>query len=103
MTTIGPFLRTATGFSGSVKTSSIQIENVTFVPAEGSTERGPDFRIYAENFELGAAWKKTSRETKRTYYSVKLDDPGLPLIFASLIEAGDGKSHNLVWSRRSGE
>jgi uncharacterized protein (DUF736 family) len=103
MTTIGSFLRTETGFSGSVKTSNLHIDNVRFIPAEGGTERGPDFRIYAENFELGAAWKKTSRETKRTYHSVKLDDPGLPLIFASLIEAADGKSHNLVWSRRSGD
>lgn len=103
MTTIGSFLRAETGFSGSVKTSNLHIENVRFIPAEGGTERGPDFRIYAGKFELGAAWKKTSRETQRIYYSVKLDDPALPLIYASLIEAGDGKTHNLVWSRRSGD
>ena len=49
MTTIGSFLRAETGFSGSVKTSNLHIDNVRFIPAEGGTERGPDFRIYAGN------------------------------------------------------
>ena len=40
MTTIGSFLRTETGFSGSVNTSSLHIDNVRFIPAEGSTVRG---------------------------------------------------------------
>jgi uncharacterized protein (DUF736 family) len=47
--------------------------------------------------------KKTARETQREYLSVKLDDPSFPApIYASLVEAEDGESHNLIWSRRNG-
>lgn len=47
--------------------------------------------------EIGAAWKKTSRED-RAYLAVKLDDPSFPApIYASLVSAGD--SHSLIWSR----
>ena len=39
------------------------------------------------NVELGAAWKKTSKEG-RPYTSVKLDDPSFPApVYASLVEA----------------
>ncbi len=35
---------------------------------------------------------------------VKLDDPAFPApLFASLVEADDGKTFNLLWSRRSGD
>ena len=72
-------------------------------PAEGDSERGPDFRIFA-GAEFGAAWKKTARETQREYLSVKLDDPSFPApIYASLVEAEDGASHNLIWSRRNAD
>ena len=38
------------------------------------------------------------------YLSVKLDDPSFPApIYASLVEAEDGESHNLIWSRRNGD
>jgi uncharacterized protein (DUF736 family) len=63
-------------------------------------DRSPDFRIIAgtTNVELGAAWKKTSKEG-RPYTSVKLDDPSFPApIYASLVEAEDGAS-NVIWSR----
>jgi len=54
--------------------------------------------------DFGAAWKKTARETQREYLSVKLDDPSFPApIYASLVEAEDGESHNLIWSRRNGD
>ncbi|WP_246722869.1 DUF736 domain-containing protein [Aureimonas sp. OT7] len=60
--------------------------------------------IFAGATEFGAAWNKTARETGREYLSVKLDDPSFPApIYASLVEAEDGSSHNLIWSRRNGE
>ncbi|WP_348656735.1 DUF736 domain-containing protein, partial [uncultured Sphingobium sp.] len=72
--------------------------------SEADSERGPDFRIFAGATEFGAAWRKTARETQREYLSVKLDDPSFPApIYASLVEAEDGKSHNLIWSRRNGD
>ncbi|TGP17907.1 DUF736 domain-containing protein, partial [Mesorhizobium sp. M1D.F.Ca.ET.234.01.1.1] len=70
MATIGTFISTANGFTGSVKTLNLNVKTVTFSPAEGDNEKGPDFRIFAGATEFGAAWKKTSREG-RDYHSVK--------------------------------
>jgi uncharacterized protein (DUF736 family) len=103
MATIGTFTKTDSGFTGSVKTLTLNVK-AKFVPAEGENERGPDFRIFAGATEFGAAWKKTARETQREYLSVKLDDPSFPApIYASLVEADDSEGQNLIWSRRNGD
>jgi uncharacterized protein (DUF736 family) len=103
MATIGTFTKTDNGFIGQVKTLTLSVK-AKLVVAEGESERGPDFRIFAGATELGAAWKKTARETGREYISVKLDDPSFPApIYATLIEAEDGKSRALIWSRRSAD
>ena len=64
-------------------------------------ERGPDYLVTAPEAEteLGAAWKRTSRERK-PYLSVKLDSPFLAApVNAALIEQEDG-NFVLVWNRR---
>jgi uncharacterized protein (DUF736 family) len=99
MAIIGTFTQTGNGLTGSVKTLTLNAK-VRFVPVEKDNDKSPDFRIIAgtTNVELGAAWKKTSKEG-RPYTSVKLDDPSFPApIYASLIEAEEGAS-NLIWSR----
>ena len=103
MATIGTFTKTENGYTGSVKTLTLNVK-AKITPAEGENERGPDFRIFAGATEFGAAWKKTAKETQRDYLSVKLDDPSFPApIYASLVEAEDGKGFNLIWSRRNGD
>jgi len=103
MATIGTFTKTENGYTGSVKTLTLNVK-AKITPAEGENERGPDFRIFAGATEFGAAWKKTAKETQRDYLSVKLDDPSFPApIYASLVEAEDGNSFNLIWSRRNGD
>ena len=104
MATIGTFTKTANGdITGTVKTLTLNVK-AKFVLAEGESERGPDYRIFAGATEFGAAWKKTARETGREYLSVKLDDPSFPApICASLVEDEGGEAHNLIWSRRSGD
>ena len=102
MATIGSFTKTDTGFSGSVKTLTLNVK-ATFRADSKENDKAPDFRIFAGATEVGAAWKKTSREG-RDYLSVKLDDPSFPApIYASLVEAEDGKDHALIWSRRNGD
>jgi len=101
MATIGTFTKSENGFTGTVKTLSLNVKTVKFVPAEGDSERGPDFRIFAGATDFGAAWKKTARETQREYLSVKLDDPSFPApIYASLVEAEGGEG-SVLDSRRS--
>jgi len=106
MATIGTFTKNVDSgeFTGSVKTLTLNVK-AKFIPTEGESERGPDYRIFAgATVEFGAAWRKTARDTQREYLSVKLDDPSFPApIYASLLEAEDGESHTLIWSRRSGD
>ena len=105
MATIGTFTKNenGNGFTGAVKTLTLNVK-AKLIATEGENERAPDFRIFAGATEFGAAWTKTARETQREYLSVKLDDPSFPApIYASLVEAEDGSSHNLIWSRRNGD
>jgi uncharacterized protein (DUF736 family) len=75
---------------------------VKIVPNDKESENAPDYRIVAGNFEIGAAWKKMSRQD-RPYLSVTLDDPSFPAtIYARLVEGEDG-AHNLIWSRSKGD
>ena len=76
MATIGTFSRTENGYSGSVKTLTLNVKSVKFVAAEGDNEKGPDYRVIAAGTEFGAAWKKTS-DKGNDYLSVKLDDPSM--------------------------
>ena len=100
MATIGTFTKTANGdITGTVKTLALNVK-AKFVPAEGESERGPDYRIFAGATEFGAAWKKTARETGREYLSVKLDDPTFAApIYATLVETETPGEYALIWSR----
>ena len=61
MATIGSFTKTGDGFTGSVKTLTLNVK-AQFRPSEKDSDKAPDFRILAGSTEFGAAWKKTSRE-----------------------------------------
>ena len=97
MANIGQFAKAEDGvFTGTIKTLALNTK-AKFVPIE-TTANGPDYRVYAGNVEIGAAWKRTSQQD-RPYVSVKLDDPSLPApIYATLVEESDDH-HNLIWSR----
>ena len=103
MASIGTFTKTENGYTGSVKTLTLNVK-AKIVTADKENERAPDFRIFAGTTEFGAAWKKTARETGRDYLSVKLDDPSFPApIYASLVEAEGEDSFSLIWSRRTSD
>lgn len=100
MATIGSFTTTENGFSGSIRTLSLNVK-ARFQRITNPSDKGPHFRIYAGgNVELGAAWQKTSAETGRDYLSVKLDDPSFPApIYATLSEVEGEEGFQLIWSR----
>ena len=86
MAAIGTFTAQGDGYTGSIKTLTLNVKSATLRPNEKSDDKAPDYRIFAGQTEFGAAWKKTSREN-REYLSVKLDDPSFPApIYASLYE-----------------
>ena len=102
MATIGTFTKSESSFSGQIKTVTLNVK-AKFAPAEKDSDKAPDYRIFAGQTELGAAWKKTSN-AGREYLSVKLDDPTFPApIFASLVGIEGGDGYALIWSRRSGD
>jgi uncharacterized protein (DUF736 family) len=103
MATIGTFTAADNGYTGSVKTLTLNVK-AKFVATEKENDKAPDYRILAGSIEFGAAWKKTARESDREYLSVKLDDPSFPApIYASLVKGEGDDSYTLIWSRRNSE
>ncbi|MBL7373430.1 DUF736 domain-containing protein, partial [Escherichia coli] len=61
MAAIGSFTKTADGFTGSIKTLTLNIKTALLRPNEKTDEKAPDYRIFVGATEVGAAWQKTSR------------------------------------------
>jgi uncharacterized protein (DUF736 family) len=104
MAIIGTFTKSSDGssFVGTVKTVALNVK-AKITPAEKDNDKAPDYRIYANTTELGAAWKRTSN-AGRDYLSVKLDDPSFPApIFASLVAVEGKDDFALIWSRRNAD
>ncbi|BAM89482.1 hypothetical protein S58_34890 [Bradyrhizobium oligotrophicum S58] len=103
MSTIGTFTASDNGYTGSIKTLTLNVK-AKFVASEKDHEKAPDYRIFAGSTEFGAAWKKTSRDSDREYLSVKLDDPSFPApLYASLVKIDGDDGFTLIWSRRAGD
>ncbi|NPU11376.1 DUF736 domain-containing protein [Bradyrhizobium sp. 83002] len=103
MATIGTFTASDNGYTGSIKTLTLNIK-AKFVESEKDSDKAPDYRIWAGSIEVGAVWKKTARDSDREYLSVKLDDPSFPApIYASLVRVDGDDGFTLIWSRRSGD
>jgi uncharacterized protein (DUF736 family) len=104
MAHIGTFTRTTDGYTGTIKTLSLNAK-VRFVPAKGSEgENAPDYRlVVGTDTEIGAGWKRVG-EKAGDYVSVVLDDPNfVQPIHANLIRSdGEEKTFILLW-RRAGK
>lgn len=100
MLTIGTFTKTEAGYTGVIRTLTLNAK-VKIAPVATKGERQPDFRIFAGAVELGACWRRTSETTGRDYLSVALDDPSFAApIFARLFDSEEGdNAANMVWSR----
>ena len=105
MSQIGQFTREETGFTGQLRTLTLDL-SLALVPVENSeAENAPAYRVHADDAEgpeVGAAWKR-SGEKAGEHLSVLLDDPALPQpIRANLFRDGaDGASWSLHWNRVS--
>jgi uncharacterized protein (DUF736 family) len=105
MAIIGTFTRIEDGtITGSLKTLTLS-SKLRFVPETNkSKDSAPDYHIVLAGIEVGAAWQRTARDSGRAYWSVRLDDPAFAApLYASLLETEDGKTLNLLWSRRTGD
>ena len=97
MAKIGTFKKVSGEFRGHITTLSVQAKAVRIALEKDPSGNAPSHRVFIGDVEVGAAWKKTSKED-RAYLSVKLDDPSFPApIYASLVDADEG--YSLIWSR----
>ncbi len=104
MTHIGIFTRTADGYSGHLRTLTLDID-LTLVPAEhADAENAPDYRIHrgtdADGPEVGAGWKRTG-EKAGDYVALLIDDPTLTQPLRANLFQSDvkGKAFALLWTR----
>ncbi len=98
MATIGTFTADTNGYTGTLRTLTLNVKVKLVANDKGENGKAPDFRLQAAGNDIGAAWKKTS-EAGREYLSVTLDDPSFAAtVYARLIEGEDG-THDLLWTR----
>jgi len=96
MSIIGNFQKQNDGYAGTIRTLTLNVKAVLRA-VEKTSDKAPDFRVFAGNVEIGAAWSTVSKAEK-PYVSVKLDDPSFPQpIQCRLIE--QDQDFALIWSR----
>ena len=104
MSHIGSFIRTAEGFTGHLRTLTLDIE-LTLVPADhADAENAPDYRNHlgadTDGPEVGAGWKRTG-ERAGDYVALLIDDPILTQPLRANLFQSDvkGKTFTLLWTR----
>ncbi|HUB48328.1 MAG TPA: DUF736 domain-containing protein [Acetobacteraceae bacterium] len=99
MATIGTLAEKDGKLIGKIQTLSINA-SLTFLPNQNrSSPDAPAYRAFRGRTEVGAAWEKTSDNTRRTYYSVRFDDPTFTAPFFANLVAQDEGGFALIWSR----
>lgn len=97
---IGQFRIDGESFIGRLVTLAIDI-TVTIEPVPEAVRRGPDFKVRHNHREIGAAWRRLSRNGT-AFISVVLDDPAfVSPIQAALFQPRDADPDQwpLVWER----
>ena len=103
MPQIGEFMRNQTGYSGRIRTLSLNLDVAIVEAGASDAENAPDYRVHAGSEDgpsIGAGWKR-SGEKAGGFVSLQIDDPTFAQpIRANLFQNGDDKnSWSLQWSR----
>lgn len=100
---VGRFTEDAGGtLIGHIRTMFFTSDKVVFEPTVAAkAPNAPAFRICtADAIELGAAWRKASKETGAIHYDVRLDDPTFTKpVWCRLVRAKSSDDFLLVWER----
>lgn len=101
MAVIGTFSKSADGYSGTIRTMTINVKASFVANDKNGNEKAPDFKILAGGKELGAAWRaKAQGDDAKAFLRVELDDPSFTApIRAALFENGEEGKGALVWNR----
>jgi len=87
-------------FEGVLETRKLHdLGSVTIYPyAKSPDSSEPDYIVRAGRFQIGRAWKQTTKDGEREYVNVILDDPHMEdEIRARLVKQDD--KHILLWER----
>lgn len=100
MSIIGTFKKMDDGYSGTIRTMTINVKAAFVVNDKNGNDKAPDFKIVAGERELGAAWKaKTKGEEPQEFLRVELDDPSFSAPLRAALFSSGVESNVLVWSR----
>src|SRR3546814_13756064 len=93
MANIGTFTAEKDGYTGTLRTLTLNVK-VKLVPNDkGDNENATDFRVQAASHDIGEAWNKISK-AERPYVSVPLYDPSFPATDYAHPPANTAGPHN---------
>ena len=93
------------GWTGSIRTLTIDAK-LRLVPNDNrENANAPAFRVFVGNSRIGDAWEAHSGgDHPKDYLRIKLDDPSLPEPMSlALFPSDEGGEAQLVWTRWRGE
>jgi uncharacterized protein (DUF736 family) len=103
MAVIGIFKQEKDGYSGSIRTLSVDARVRIVANDRRSNSNAPEYRVFIGQMEVGAAWRKPARENG-PYLSVRIDDPSFPEpMRAALLEQPQDGVFRLLWRREKRE
>ena len=85
---------------GTLTTLALHVAKIIFEPEQSDNEKAPVFRVFAGDFEIGAGWKRVSKDGN-TYISVKLDDPSFAQPIWCALFKSEGSLYLLDWNRQA--
>lgn len=104
MAAIGSVTKQEDGrFIGELKTLSIRAEIIMTPNAGKTSDNQPDYRVFAEGVEVGAAWVRTAETSGKEYISLSIAAPefGPRKLYANLGKAAGQEDENLfalIWN-----
>ncbi len=100
MAIIGTFSAIKDGYTGTIRTLSINARVKLLANDRKGKESGPDFLLLVGDTEIGVAWRRTKRETEQSYLRVRIDDPAWPQpLWGAMMESTDDGVVRLLWRR----
>ena len=96
---IGKFTANATGYTGNIKTLTLNTALQVVANDRKTKPEQPDYHVLSGDTEIGAGWNKVSGDAEN-YVSITIDDPAFPAtLYFSIVKLHEAEQI-LVWSRQ---
>lgn len=101
MATIGYVQKKDNGFTGTLKTLSINAPIEIRPNNSPANDRAPDFVVYSGPVEIGAGFTRVGKTSGKEYVSLKLEAPEFGILYANLGRAAgqdDPDTFAIIWN-----